>query len=148
MNEAASITAPGRIFSAAAFVIALVGLADAGYLTSKHFAGENVPCNLVTGCETVLQSQWAEMFGLPTALYGALAYFAAFALAFLVFSGNTRLWNLFGILSAVMFVFSLFFVYLQAAVIGAFCQYCLVSALTSTLLFAVYLISRFASKRQ
>jgi len=146
INEGLKTSIPRRAFTAAAFIIALIGLADAAYLTSKHLSGAAVPCNLVSGCETVLTSQWAEILGLPTALYGALAYFIAFALAFLAFSGRHRLWNLFGMISAVMFLFSIFLVYLQAAVIGAFCQYCLVSAATSTMLFLIFLASRFFPK--
>jgi len=147
MIEALTTSVPGRKLSAGASITALVGLVDAGYLTSKHFAGTAVPCNLVSGCETVLNSQWAEVFGLPTALYGAIAYFAAFAMAFLVYSGKIRLWAVFGLLSALMFLFSVFLIYLQAVVIGAFCQYCLVSAVTSTLLFLIYVISAFLSKK-
>ncbi|MDH3529204.1 MAG: vitamin K epoxide reductase family protein [Acidobacteriota bacterium] len=142
-------TDPTRKFAAAGFITALVGLADAAYLTSKHLAGTAVPCNLVSGCETVLNSTWAEFYGLPTALYGAIAYFAAFALAFLVFSGNKSLWKAFGLLSSVMFVFSVYLIYLQAWVIKAFCQYCLVSAGTSTILFLIFLLSLcFAGNKQ
>ena len=71
----------------AAFV-ALIGLADSVYLTIHHFTGEAVPCNLVTGCEKVLTSQYAEMFGIPTAAFGAAAYFLAFSLAILAAYGN------------------------------------------------------------
>lgn len=136
-------TGPGRYLAAGAFITALAGLADAAYLTAKHFSGSAVPCNLVSGCESVLSSEWAEILGLPTALYGVLAYFAVFSTAFLVFSGRRFLWPLYGLLSAVMFLFSIWLIYLQAVVIGAFCQFCLVSAITSTILFVIYLVSRF-----
>lgn len=148
MNEEARNAAPGRLLSGAAFVTALVGLADSGYLTSKHIAGTSVPCSLVTGCESVLNSEWSEIFGLPTALYGAIAYFVTFAVAFLVFSGNTKLWNMFGLVSLTMFLFSVFFVYLQAFVIEAFCQYCLLSAITSTALFCIYLATLFVADKK
>ncbi len=138
---------PGRYVAAGAFVTALVGLADAAYLTSKHLSGAAVPCSLVSGCEVVLTSAWAEIFGIPTALFGAIAYFAAFSISFLVFYGRKNLWPLFGLLSAAMFLFSLWLIYLQAWVIGAFCQYCLVSALTSTVLFSIFLASVFLRKR-
>lgn len=147
MTDSSTNTAPPRVISAAGFIIALVGLVDAGYLTAKHYSGTAVPCSLVSGCETVLTSEWSEIFGIPTALYGAVAYFAAFSIAFLVFNGNSKLWNLFGALSSIMFIASLGFIYIQAFVIQAFCQYCLVSAATSTLLFVVYIVSRFVGKQ-
>ena len=144
MIELPSNEKTGRFLSGAAFLTALVGLADAGYLTSKHYSGGVVPCNLVSGCETVLNSAWAEFYGIPTALFGVIAYFFAFSLAFLVFSGRSRLWGLFGVVVTGMFLFSLWLLYLQAVVIGAFCQYCLVSAVTSSILFLIFCTSLIA----
>src|SRR5688572_905883 len=67
----------------AAAVVALAGLADSVYLTVKHIAAEPVPCSIISGCETVLTSTYAEIAGVPLAAFGAAAYFAAFALALL-----------------------------------------------------------------
>lgn len=131
-----------RYFPAAALLFSLIGLFDSAYLTSKHFSGTAVPCNLVTGCETVLTSSYAEFYGIPTALFGALAYFGALSIVLLVWFGHDRLWNLFGALAVLMFCFSIWLIYLQAFVIGAFCQFCLISAATSTLLFATFMASR------
>ncbi len=50
-----------------AAVVALGGLADSIYLTIKHFTGEKVPCSIVEGCEQVLTSSYAEIFGIPLA---------------------------------------------------------------------------------
>ncbi len=125
----------------AAILISLAGLADSAYLTSKHFAGTSVPCNLVTGCETVLTSTYSEFLGIPTALFGVVAYFTAFSLVLLAYFGREKLWLLFGALAVVMLLFSVWFVYLQAFVIKAYCQYCLVSAVTSTLLFLIFAAS-------
>lgn len=147
MSEAAnSAYSEGRLraaFPVAACVVSLAGLADAAYLTAKHYSGKDVPCSLITGCERVLTSSYAEMFGIPTAMFGALAYFAAFSLALLVFYGNRRLWNLFGVLVSVMSVFTLWLIYLQAFVIEAFCQFCLLSALSTLLLLAIFIASKF-----
>ena len=137
----------GRPFSIAAIILSVLGLIDSGYLTGSHYAGINVPCSVVSGCDTVLKSDWAEVFGIPTALYGVIAYFFAFSLAYLVFSGRETLWKLFGLLSAAMFIGSAFLMYVQAFVIQSFCQYCIVSAITSTLLFVVFVVSILSSKR-
>lgn len=125
----------------AAFV-ALIGLADAVYLTIHHYTGEKVPCSLVTGCETVLTSQYAEMFGVPTAAYGAAAYFLAFSLAVLAAYGNRTMWTFFGALVVVMTVFTSYLIYLQGIVIEAFCQFCLISAATTLTLFIIFIISK------
>ncbi|MFV0389929.1 MAG: vitamin K epoxide reductase family protein [Pyrinomonadaceae bacterium] len=139
---------PAAIYSVIAAVIALIGLADSAYLTAKHFSGTAVPCSVVSGCETVLTSSYSEIFGIPTAAFGALAYFVAFSVALFVYFGNLKLWIVFGLVSLVMFLFSVWLVYLQAFVIGSFCQYCLLSALSSTSLFIVYMISILRKNRR
>ncbi len=133
-------------FPVAACIAALVGLADSAYLTAQHYSGSEVPCSIISGCELVLTSTYAEIFGIPTALYGALAYFAAFSLSLLVFYGYKYLWGLFGLLTIGMFAFTVWLLYLQAFVIQAFCQFCLLSALTSTILFVIFLSSRLFSR--
>lgn len=130
----------------AAALLALIGLADSVYLTVHHFTAEPVPCSIVEGCETVLTSDYAEIAGVPLAAFGALAYFIAFSLAVLTIFGNRSMWSVFGLQSLLMAAVSLYLIYLQGFVIGAFCQFCLVSAATSVGLFVVYLISRFTSR--
>ena len=130
----------------AAFV-ALIGLADAIYLTVKHYTGGNVPCSIVEGCEQVLTSSYAEIAGVPLAIFGAAAYLAAFSLAMLAAFGNRSTWNLFGIQVMLMAIFTLWLIYLQGYVIEAFCQFCLLSAAVTFTLFIIFLISKFARRR-
>jgi uncharacterized membrane protein len=126
-----------------AAVVALIGLADAIYLTIHHYTGEKVPCSVVEGCEQVLTSSYAEIAGVPLAIFGAAAYFAAFSLAILAAFGNRSMWTLFGVQVSLMLVFTAWLVYLQAFVIEAYCQFCLLSAATTFTLFIIYLISKF-----
>jgi len=130
-----------------AAVVALVGLADSIYLTIHHYTGEKVPCSVVAGCEQVLTSSYAEIAGVPLAIFGATAYFTAFSLAILAAYGNRLTWTLFGVQVVVMAAFTAWLVYLQAFVIEAFCQFCLVSAATTFTLLSVYLISKFSRLR-
>lgn len=130
-------------FAFAAVVFAIIGLGDSIYLTVKHFADEKVPCSLITGCEQVLTSEYAEIYGIPTAAFGAFAYFLAFALALLAAFGNRKMWLLYGLLTVGMFAFTAWLLYLQGVVIEAFCQFCLLSAITTTVLFIIALASKF-----
>jgi uncharacterized membrane protein len=129
-----------------ASLLALLGLADSVYLTVHHYTSEPVPCSIVEGCETVLTSAYAEIGGIPLAAFGALAYFIAFCLAILTVFGNRTMWLLFGVQSFIMAAVSAYLIYLQGFVIGAFCQFCLISAATSIGLFVVFLISRFTAR--
>ena len=127
----------------AAALVALAGLIDAIYLTINHYTGEQVPCSITGGCEMVLSSAYAQIGGVPLAIFGAVAYFIAFSLAILAAYGNRLMWKLFGLQAILMAGFSLWLIYLQAAVIGAFCQFCLLSALTSLTLCLIAMGSRF-----
>ena len=127
----------------AAAIIALAGLADAVYLTIHHLTAEPVPCSLISGCETVLTSEYAVIAGIPLAAFGAVAYFVAFSLALLAAFGNRTTWMLFGIQVVLMSLFTIWLLYLQAYVIGAFCQFCLISALTTFSMLAVFIASRY-----
>ena len=126
-----------------AALVALCGVADAIYLTVHHYTGEQVPCSIVAGCEQVLTSSYAEIWGIPLAAFGALAYFAAFSLAVLAAFGNRLMWKVFGIQVVLMAIFTAWLVYLQAFVIGAFCQFCLASAAITLTLFIIFLASKF-----
>ena len=125
----------GRAWDWLAALVALVGLADASYLTAEHLSGNSVRCMIVTGCDEVLQSRYSTVAGgVPVAAVGALAYFAAFSLATLAAYGYDGARRLLAPLVAVMFLATLWFLYLQAFVIRAFCFYCLISAAVTTLL--------------
>src|SRR5258706_9716267 len=95
----------------------------------------------------VLTSPYAEVAGIPLAAFGAAAYFIAFSLALLTAFGDRRMWKLFGVQVTLMAAFSGWLIYVQAALIGAFCQFCLISAATTFSLFLLYLISIFLKPR-
>lgn len=125
-----------------AALAALVGLADSIYLTVEHYQGELPPCSIVKGCELVLTSAYAEVYGVPLALFGAIAYFAAFSLALLAGFGNRMMWAFFGIQVTLMAIFTAWLLYLQAYVIEAFCQFCLLSAITTFTMFLLFVVSK------
>lgn len=130
-----------------AALVALVGLGDSVYLAIHHFTAVPVPCSIISGCETVLTSSYAEIGWIPLAAFGAVAYFIAFSLALLTAFGNQPLWKLFGIQVVVMSVFTAWLIYVQAVILGAFCQFCLLSALMTFLLLAIFLFSLYRSRR-
>ncbi len=129
-------------FPIAGSIVAVLGLIDAVYLTIHHYTAEPVPCSIIEGCEQVLTSSYAEIAGLPLALFGAAAYFVAFSLALLTAFGDWRMWPLFGVQVTLMAVFTGWLIYVQAALIGAFCQFCLLSALSTLILLIIFLASK------
>ena len=139
----------GRRWDAVVALVALVGLADAAYLTVEHMSGQSVRCMVVSGCDEVLQSSYATVAGgVPVSAVGLAAYFTAFSLATLAAFGYDGARKLLTPLVAVMFLATLWFLYLQAFVIRAFCTYCLISAAVTTTLTLLVLARRFLSSRQ
>jgi len=118
----------GIIVYSLAAVLSLIGLFDALYLAVEHISGRSVRCTIVTGCDEVLSSPYATVAGIPLAFIGAIAYFACFSLAILAIFGYRLAGDLLTILVVLMFLVTLILLYLQAFVIGYFCQFCLVSA--------------------
>lgn len=124
-----------RMWDVLTALVALVGLFDASYLTIEHLSGRSVRCMIVSGCDEVLQSSYATVVGhVPVAALGAFAYFTVFSLTVLALFGYAGARRLVAPVVAVMFLATLWFVYLQAFVINAFCVYCLLSAAVTTTL--------------
>ena len=120
-------------------VLALVGFLVAGYLTLYHYGYVGSLQCAVGGCEVVQASVYAMFLGLPVALWGLGAYAVLLALALL---GLQPQWAaargvalaLF-LVSAAGVAFSAYLTYLEAAVIHAWCQWCVISAVLVTLIF-------------
>ena len=121
------------IFYTIAALIALAGLADATYLTVTHLTGEDVVCGS-GDCSAVLGSVYASIAGIPTAAFGALAYFVAFSSATLAVFGYARARPLLMLVVMAMFGATLWLLYVQAFILHAFCPFCLLSAAFTFLL--------------
>jgi uncharacterized membrane protein len=124
-------------------VLSLVGLGDALYLTVQDLTGQSLRCTLVAGCSEVLSSPYAHIGRVPLAVLGAFAYFTVFSLSILSTFGYLFARPLLKALLVVMFLMTLWLLYLQAFVIHHFCQYCLLSAaVTITLTILIFVASR------
>jgi uncharacterized membrane protein len=123
-------------------IVALAGLAIAGYLTWVHFDDAALLCVAGGGCETVQESEYAEIVGLPVALLGLVAY--AVVLGLIVWdSANARLGA--ATLALVGLVFSLYLLALQLFVIDAVCAWCLANDVVIAPLLAVLTALRLRS---
>ena len=129
------------LYGFAAFV-SLIGLVDSIYLTIEHLSGRSVQCTIVKGCSEVLSSPYASIRGVPLALLGAIAYFTVFSLATLAAFGYKSMARLLPIVVGIMFLTTLWLFYLQAFVIKAFCQFCLLSALVTLVLTILVVLAR------
>ncbi len=130
----------------AIFIVALIGFADAAYLTVEHYQGVIPPCSLTGGCEKVLTSAYSTVAGIPVSLVGA-AYYLLIAVGSLIYLESKHIskadthnssflkWGL--LLTVPGFLASIWFFAAQAFILHSYCLYCLGSAITTTILFAL-----------
>lgn len=139
--------------------IAILGALNTAYLTISRFTSTETACPS-GGCEQVLSSPYATVFGLPLALFGFLAYtgMAVFALAPLAVNpeGNKQLrtnlenwtWLLLFAGATAMLIFSGYLMNIMVSQFvlrygpGGICYYCVASAIFALSLFVLTLIGR------
>jgi uncharacterized membrane protein len=123
------------------------------YMTYTKLTGSSTACP-IEGCNIVLSSPYANVFGLPLALFGLLAYLAmiGFAVAPMLINSpdkkrlreEVERWTGFFLFwgGTSMLVFSAYLMLLLAFVIKAVCIYCLISAICSATLFVLSIAGR------
>jgi uncharacterized membrane protein/glutaredoxin len=116
--------------------LSVAGMLLTGYLAWTALGGEPVKgCGIGSACDIVLNSQWSKFLGLPTALWGFLAYAALAATAFV--KRVDRHWQyawpiaLFGIL------YSGYLTVVSLTILEAACPYCLTSLALMTAIFGL-----------
>ena len=128
-------------------IVAVGGLADATYLSVQALTGETLSCGGSPDCFKVLGSSYAKVGGVPVALLGAFAYFCVFTFAIFAAFGYARARTFLIPTIGAMFLATLWFLYVQAFVLHAYCRYCLLSA-AMTFLLAGLLIAAPPSPRR
>jgi len=115
-----------RLLRLALIVVSIAGIAVSGYLTYIHYQPHALICTTGGGCETVQQSKYAVLAGIPIAIFGLAAWVVALALT---------LWNsdlartLTVALAVAALAFAGYLVILQLFVIDATCIWCMVNDL-------------------
>ena len=132
-------------YAVAAF-ISLAGLADATYLTVQSLTGETLVCGGSADCFRVLGSVYARIAGIPVAAFGVVGYFGAFSLATFAAFGYARARKFFALIVWAMFGVTLWFLFVQAFMLHAFCRYCLFSAALVFVLAAMVVLTPSSSR--
>lgn len=118
--------------------VALIGFANALYLSYFAYTGTFPSCT-IGGCTAVLTSTYSKFLDIPLAYWGVAYYLGmlivAGLLAYAPFSKNIK--RLAFAYAGIGLLCSAAFVYIQSVLIGSFCQYCLISAAATVLLFGI-----------
>lgn len=134
-----------QVFNMATVGLSLVGMADAGYITLEKIIGGAPKCGFGFDCGAVLNSPWASVGPIPLAGIGFFYYLTVLILASMAildiklpkFSPIKDINLVLLLLTGFGFLFSIYLISIMAFAIKAWCLYCLVSASTCALLFAV-----------
>jgi uncharacterized membrane protein len=125
-----------------AMILGALGFLDAGYLAWLKLFGGLAACAGIGDCETVNNSVYAEVGGVPIALLGAGAYLVIVLMMALMLrnsgSGESLSLAFFGV-TLVGVLYSAYLTYLELAVLHAVCPFCVTSAVLMTILFALSL---------
>ena len=124
---AAAAVVPGRGRTAAVLaVIAGIGATIALYLTVVKLTGGVPTCGPLAGCETVQTSSYSTLFGIPISVFGLGYQLTMLALVLGWWRTGDRRALLGAYLLGLTGVFVVaYLVYLQVAVIGAICTWCM-----------------------
>ena len=122
----------------------VLGLAVSIYMTILKFGGGERMCIGNSGCQTVSESSYAVVMGIPVAVFGIIGYLALLIMLVLEIRGgqcfkmNATLLT-FG-MAVLGFIFTLYLVYLEIFEIKALCPFCLTSQITMTILFILSVV--------
>jgi uncharacterized membrane protein len=105
-------------------MLALAGLVVSGFALREHFRTGASPCSINErwDCGAVNHSPFAEIKGVPVAVFGILGYaaIAGFALA--------RRWWIVLLLATGAVGFSIYLTYVEARILETYCIWCVTSA--------------------
>ena len=122
-------------------VLSLIGMALTAYLSWAASSGSGLQgCGVDSACDAVLSSRWATLLGVPTAVWGLLAYGT---LAVIALGGRAgRRWMATWTISFVGVLYSVYLTTVSITLLGATCPYCLTSLAIMASLFVVATIQR------
>jgi len=127
----------------ALIALAIIGLLVSVYMTIYKITSNDSMCIGSKDCSVVNASRYSEIYGIPVAVIGLLGYAAILAVLLLernpgFFKQNGTM-LLFG-LSLTGFLFTLYLIFLEIALIKAYCPFCITSQVTMIIIFILSVI--------
>ncbi|MCM2283415.1 MAG: thioredoxin domain-containing protein [Desulfobacula sp.] len=138
-------------FSMAGWVLIFAGFLDALYLSVSHYRvytditySSFCAISKSVNCDTVSQSSFSVLFGMPVPIWGVLGYlFLILIFPFIIHKENIgkRLWAVFFITVTFYSIYSLILAFISTFFIHSYCLMCIVSyAINFVLVFYAYKI--------
>jgi uncharacterized membrane protein len=126
-----------------AIALAILGLLVSIYMTIFKLTNNEAMCVGSSGCSEVNSSKYSEINGIPVAVLGVIGYTAILALLLLEqrpgFFQQHGTMMFFGI-SLTGFLFTVYLIYVEIALIGAYCPFCLTSQAVMSIIFIISVV--------
>jgi len=127
----------------AAIGLTVIGLLVSIYMTIFKITSNESMCIGSKDCSVVNASRYSEVNGIPVAVLGVIGYAAILAVLVLgqrrgFFQQNGSM--LFFGLSLTGFLFTLYLIFVEVALIKAYCPFCIASQTAMTLIFILSVI--------
>jgi len=123
--------------------LAIIGLLVSVYMTIYKITSNDNMCIGSKDCSVVNASRYSEISGIPVAVFGVGGYAAILAVLLLErkpgFLKRNGTMILFG-LSLTGFLFTVYLIFVEVALIKAFCPFCIASQTVMTIIFILSVI--------
>lgn len=124
-------------------ILVVIGLLVSVYMTVYKVTSNDALCLGSGDCSTVNASRYSEVYGIPVATVGIAGYFAILLLHWYErrdkFFEKNGLMLIFG-LALAGFLFTVYLIYVEFAILRAFCPFCLTSQAAMTVIFMISMI--------
>ncbi len=123
------------------YIFSIIGILDTLYLIYHKVKKSEVACPFFPKewCYKVQHSKQSKTFGISNSILGFCMYLLIIILTFLFISAIIPFWPLF-IIIVFGFLFSLYFLFVQAFILKAFCTWCVISFINFTIMFLAIII--------
>ena len=124
----------------ASVTLVIVGLLVSIYMTIYKVTSNDSMCLGSGDCSTVNASKYSEVNGIPVAVLGILGYAAILAVHY--FENRNRFFKQNGTLmifgmALTGFIFTVWLIYIEIALLGAICPFCVTSQVAMTIIFII-----------
>ena len=124
-------------------ILVVIGLLVSVYMTIYKVTSNDALCLGSGDCSTVNASRYSEVYGIPVATVGIAGYFAILLVHW--YEKRDKLFEkngpmlVFG-MALTGFLFTLYLIYIEFAILKAYCPFCLASQSAMTLIFIISVI--------
>lgn len=124
--------------------LALVGVYLAVRALQIHYSTGLTPCSIndVWDCGVVNRGPYSVIFGVPVALIGILGY------SFLFVMEALKKWRIMAAASVAALGFSLYLTHVEASILQTWCEYCVGSLITISLITLLAIIQLIVRRRK